>query len=125
MIYWISGNTKAGKTTLAGMLANNFRSNGDPCIILDADEVRLALPGLGLSREDRHENGMRIARLAKMFAYQGFEVIVACIAPYYETRAEIDKLCQPHWIYLPGGHITDKEHPYEPGWLYIARRQYE
>lgn len=30
-------------------------------------------------------------------------VVVAVIAPFRETRAKIDEICQPYWIYIRGG----------------------
>ena len=77
MIIWIRGKRKSGKTTLAKELQE--RMGG---IILDGDEMREGISkGLGFSYEDRLENNLRIARLAKTLESQGLDVIVATICP--------------------------------------------
>lgn len=97
MIIWISGNTGSGKTYLANKLIP-LMSN---IVHLDGDVMRTVWKDLGLSKEDRWENNLRNARLAKIFNDQGFNVIVSVIAPYRKLREEIDKICKPIWIYLP------------------------
>ena len=44
---------------------------------------------------------------------QGYNVIVSVIAPFRSTRAKIDKIASPYWIYIKGGE-RGKDKPYEP-----------
>ena len=105
-ITWISGQSKSGKTTLA----NKIRTDE---IILDGDVMRRSISqDLGLSEKDRWENNLRIARLAKELDAQGFNVIVATIAPYKSLREEIKKITGCRFIYLEGG-IESSDYPYE------------
>jgi adenylylsulfate kinase-like enzyme len=107
MLTWITGNSKSGKTTLAKTI---IASDGG--ILLDGDSMRGCWT-LGFSKEDRIENNLRIAKIAKMLDAQGFNVVVSTICPYRELREQVNKICFPRWIYLSGG-IVDKDYPYEP-----------
>ncbi len=109
MIYWIFGQTGAGKSTLARSMARSLKA-----VHLDGDELRAIWPGLTLTMADRYEQNMRAARLAKTLADQGHTVIVSTICPFRRLRETIDDLCRPQWIYLPGGHAVDADHPFEP-----------
>lgn len=108
MITWITGNSGAGKTTLARALAAG-RHNA---LILDGDEMRAVWPGLGLSKQDRIEHNLRVARLAKNLESQGAEVIVSTICPYRDLRAEVKKITGCRFVYVEGGK-TGKDYPYE------------
>ena len=106
MVIWMTGNTGAGKTTLAQSMV---RKN---TLVLDGDEIRTLWPSLGMSETDRRENCLRIAKLAKLLESQGLTVIVAVICPYADLRREVDTICNPVWIYVPGGKVGE-EYPYE------------
>ena len=109
MIIWLTGNTKAGKTTLAYLLKERIGG-----VILDGDEMRDSISlGATLSKDDRHEHNLRVARLARVLEQQGHNVIVSVIAPFISTRDEIDGICKPLWVYVKGG-LTGKDKPYEP-----------
>jgi len=105
MILWITGNSGSGKTTLAKEIQSTYNN----WIILDGDEVRQSVSkGLNLSQSDRIENNLRTYKLAQTLEKQGFNVVVASIAPYQKARDMIDV----KWVYLPGGK-SGKEYPYE------------
>lgn len=107
MITWITGNSGSGKTTLANELAK--LSNA---IILDGNAMRWCWT-LGFSKEDRYENNIRIAKIAKTLEDQNFDVIVATICPYRDLRRIVTEICNPKWIYLTGGVPVSEEYPYE------------
>src|SRR3954449_7084372 len=85
---WFTGLPRAGKSTIAGLVAGRLRANGVTQIeILDGDEVREGLcRDLGFSRADREENIHRITFVSKLLTRNGVVVIVAAISPYAEGR---------------------------------------
>ena len=103
---WITGNSGAGKTTLAR------RMKRENTIILDGDDLRKCWK-LGFSKDDRWEQNMRAAKLGFMLERQGFEVIVATICPYRKLRKEISAMGEVRWIYVDGGKKPTREYPYE------------
>jgi len=110
MILWLTGQTGSGKTTLARQLAGGQRNT----VILDGDRLRQIWPGLGLSPEDRQEQNLRTARLARELDEQGFCVIVAVIAPYEALRREIQTICGCNFIHVDHDkYISDPIRPYE------------
>jgi sulfate adenylyltransferase len=84
---WLTGLSGAGKTTTALQLAALLRERGVSVTILDGDAVRASLSrGLGFSRDERHENMMRVARVAKNVVGDGGAVICALVSPYEASR---------------------------------------
>jgi adenylylsulfate kinase len=85
---WLTGLPRAGKSTVAGLVAGRLRSAGVQYVeVLDGDIIREGLcKDLGFSREDRTENIRRIAFVSKLLTRNGVAVIVAAISPYREDR---------------------------------------
>ncbi len=85
---WLTGLPRAGKSTVAGVVAGRLRALGVGRIeVLDGDEVREGLcRDLGFSRSDRDENIHRITFVSKVLTRNGVVVIVAAISPYREGR---------------------------------------
>jgi len=85
---WLTGLPRAGKSTVAGLVAGRMRAQGIERIeLLDGDEVREGLcRDLGFSRADREENIHRITFVSKVLTRNGVVVIVAAISPYRESR---------------------------------------
>lgn len=85
---WLTGLPRAGKSTVAGLVAGRLRTLGIESVeVLDGDVVREGLcRGLGFSREDRTENIRRISFVSKLLTRNGVAVIVAAISPYREDR---------------------------------------
>jgi adenylylsulfate kinase len=114
-IIWFTGQSGSGKTTLAKRLREDY-----PCIILDGDEMRDSISvGAGFSKEDRAEHNLRVARLAKILAKQT-NVLVSVIAPMKNIRREIEKICQPTWVYLYRTLPARDGHFYEESCGYIT-----
>jgi hypothetical protein len=109
MIIWLTGNTGAGKTTLAKAL-----THGNNTILLDGDEMRKTISTqCGMDMQGRWENCLRIARLAKHLEDEGHAVVVAVIAPYEKLRQEIKEITNCVFIWLPTGKEHSEEFPYE------------
>lgn len=108
MILWLTGNSGAGKTTLAWQLQKQL----DKAIVLDGDIIRESFKNPDLSEEGRKKHCKGVARLAWALEKQGFDVIVSVIAPYKDLRDDIQEICGCAFLYL---YIEpkDKNYPYE------------
>ena len=106
MIWWARGSSGSGKTTLANKLKNT--------IVLDGDEMRTVWHDLGLSKADRWEQNLRVARMARVLHGRGHDVFVSVICPYLELKEEIKKIIpEVKFLTMDGGHEPTKEHPFE------------
>ncbi|PIR48402.1 hypothetical protein COU80_04610 [Candidatus Peregrinibacteria bacterium CG10_big_fil_rev_8_21_14_0_10_55_24] len=121
-IIWLTGNTGAGKTTLAVGARAYFNGELSPehqaarrVIVLDGDEMRATISTEeGLSPQDRRRHNLRVARLAALLQSQGFCVVVAVIAPFAQVRGELDAICAPRWVYVKRSGLDGADRPYEP-----------
>lgn len=110
-ILWLTGNSGAGKSTVARNFIKRF-----PAVILDGDEMRMSIStDKGFSLTDRLEHNTRVARLAKVLQEQGHNVLISVIAPTHKIRTKIKEICGPQWIYIKRDSLPyDPERPYEP-----------
>lgn len=121
-VIWLTGNTGAGKSTLAeGMREyfNEWEASGSLAdrrvVVLDGDEMRATVSrDEGLSPADRRKHNLRVARLAHLLSEHGFLVIVAVIAPFGGVREELQVLCDPLWVYVKRSGLEAEDKPYEP-----------
>ena len=118
MILWITGNTGAGKSTLVFAAQQHFNNQSAAAmriVVLDGDEMRATISeSEDLSPEGRRSHNLRVARLAKHLADQGFLVLVSVIAPFQAVREEIQEICDPKWIYIKRSGLETEDKPYEP-----------
>lgn len=86
-VYWITGLSGAGKTTIGTLLYENIRRDKPNVFRLDGDVGRWAYNDkVGYSREERLDGAYRNARVCKMIADQGIDVVCCTISMYDEVR---------------------------------------
>lgn len=86
-VYWITGLSCSGKTTLGRLLCDRLRSSGAPCIHLDGDRLREAFDNdLGHSFLDRRRSARRYSGLSRMFAEQGIDVVCSTISLFHDVQ---------------------------------------
>jgi adenylyl-sulfate kinase len=96
-VLWLTGLSAAGKSTIAGLVAEELEARGLLIDRLDGDVVRTHLTkGLGFSKEDRDTNIERIGWVASRLARAGAVVIVSAISPYEEAREKARALTEEH-----------------------------
>lgn len=100
MITWITGESGSGKTTLAKKLLTDGKT-----VHLDGDAMRTCWT-LGFSKEDRFENNLRIAKIAKVINDQGFDVVVSTICPYEELKEQVYFICKCRFIKVEGKYTA-------------------
>lgn len=86
-VYWVTGLSGAGKTTLCRELVTHLRADGRPVVMLDGDELREAMGATSAhTRRERLQLAMRYAHLCHMIAVQGVDVAIATISLFREVH---------------------------------------
>ena len=86
-LYWITGLSGAGKTTVGNALYYKLKQKQENLIILDGDILKnLVGDSLGYSQEDRKKRAYYYSKLCKTLTDQGISVIICTIAMYDEVR---------------------------------------
>ena len=86
-VFWITGLSGAGKTTVGRELWSRLRAAGRPVTFLDGDALRAVIAeDLGHSADNRRLSAMRNARLCRLLAGQGADVVCATISLFHEVQ---------------------------------------
>jgi len=86
-VIWITGMSASGKTTLAHIVTQHYKSQNIPVIWLDGDELRKNLKiGSSFDREDRLKLAFQYAGITKMLSDQGFLVVISTVALHKEIH---------------------------------------
>ncbi|MBQ7738214.1 MAG: adenylyl-sulfate kinase [Desulfovibrionaceae bacterium] len=93
-VFWMTGLSGAGKTSLARTTVAKLAQLGISAVILDGDDMRQGLcRDLGFSTEDRGENLRRSAEVAKLIASKtSSHCICAFITPLEEFRQKVRQI---------------------------------
>jgi len=95
MIYWMTGQPGAGKTTLAKMLIDFIGEFNDPCsrkvYHIDGDNLRALTLNQDYSRDGRIRNIEGAQKIAHYLHNEGCDVIVSVVSPYRWQRDEFKK----------------------------------
>lgn len=85
-VIWFTGLSGSGKTTVAQFVRANLLVRGQPCMILDGDQIRSIFPKTGFDKKSREAHISQTARMAALLESQGITVLVSLISPYESTR---------------------------------------
>lgn len=87
-VYWLTGLSGAGKTTIGRLWYEDLRSRGVPAVFLDGDELRQVFgDDLGFTEADRRKSAMRNARLCALLCRQGLTAVCCTISMFDSVRA--------------------------------------
>jgi adenylylsulfate kinase len=92
-VYWLTGLSGSGKSTIADELYANLKKKGLRVEYLDGDKVRDIFPKTGFSKEERDTHIKRIGFLASILERNGIIVVAAFISPYEDARQFVRNLC--------------------------------
>lgn len=82
-VYWITGLSGAGKTTIGKVLYEKIKEKYPNTVFLDGDTMRRVFgDDLGYTREDRIKCAMRYSRLCAMLQEQNMNVICCTISMF-------------------------------------------
>ncbi|PGH59305.1 adenylyl-sulfate kinase [Azospirillum palustre] len=86
-LYWVTGLSGAGKSTVATLLHDRMIAAGCCCVLLDGDRLRAVLGVEG----DHHPDGRRrlaftYARLCRELVDQGLTVVCATMSMFHDVR---------------------------------------
>ena len=86
-VYWITGLSGAGKTTIGKLWYGELKKEGFPVVFLDGDTLRQVFgDDLGYTRSDRRKSAMRNARLCALLSEQGIDVVCCTISMFDSVR---------------------------------------
>ena len=85
MIYWLTGQPGAGKTTLSGWMISHFHEKS---INIDGDDIRNLFDNKDYSEVGRRKNIELAQNMAHFLHSKGFTVIVSLVSPYRNQREE-------------------------------------
>lgn len=102
MIYWLTGQPGAGKTTMAKYLVyNHVKSN---MFHIDGDVLRNIFDNRDYSEQGRRRNIERAQDIAQFLDTLGYNVVVSLVSPYKDQRELFKSKCNVTEIYV---HTTD------------------
>lgn len=112
-VYWITGLSGSGKTTVARLLCERLRASERPAVFLDGDELRSILADdLGYDSASRLACAMRYARLVREFSSQGVRIVIATISMFHEVRrfnrTGIARYCEV-WLRVPIAELERRD----------------
>ena len=86
-VYWITGLSGAGKTTIGKLLYSKINEEYSNTVFLDGDMLRKVFgDDVGYSEEDRRKCAMRYSRLCAMLQEQGMNVVCCTISMFHSVR---------------------------------------
>jgi adenylylsulfate kinase-like enzyme len=95
MIYWLTGQPGAGKTTLGTWIMASFPFKG---FHIDGDDMRNCFQDKDYSEAGRRKNVEKAQTMAKFMHYKGNTVIVSFVSPYRDQREEFKKIMGDYLI---------------------------
>lgn len=87
ILYWITGLSGAGKTTIGSRLFYELRKVRDNVVLLDGDILKNIVDDIpGYTQEARKKRALKYAQICKMLTDQNITVICCTIAMFHEVR---------------------------------------
>ena len=98
-IFWFTGLSGAGKTTIARKAKDTLEQEGKRVLLIDGDEIRAQYPrALGFSKEDIIQNNRFIADLCKKRINEFDYIFVSVITPFRQIRRELKETFAEQYV---------------------------
>jgi adenylyl-sulfate kinase len=89
-IFWFTGLSGAGKSTVADLVKHKIEKNGQEILVIDGDEVRKKYTNhLGFTADDITKNNEIVATLCKENAIKYQYILVPIISPLRDVRESV------------------------------------
>lgn len=86
-VYWITGLSGAGKTTIGELFYKKLKEQHSNAVFFDGDMLRKVFgDDLGYSEDDRRKCAMRYSRLCALLQQQGIHVVCCTISMFDSVR---------------------------------------
>ena len=86
-VYWVTGLSGAGKTTIGREIYLNLKSKLDNVVFLDGDDLRVTMGGdFGFDLSERKKLAYTYGKLTKLISDQGIHVVIATISMFNDVR---------------------------------------
>lgn len=86
-VYWITGLSGAGKTTIGKLFYEKLKSKNQNVVFLDGDILREIFNNeYGYSIEERRKLALSYSKLCKLLSDQSLDVVCATISMFHECR---------------------------------------
>jgi len=91
-VIWLTGMQRAGKSTLAKLVASRLTASGRPVELLDEDgDAKALFEGVADTREDHARIVRRLGFVAKAVSRSGGVAICAALSPWRDVRDQLRK----------------------------------
>ena len=85
MIYWLTGQPGAGKTTIARQLKDVLETN-KPCYHIDGDDIRELFDNKDYSEQGRRKNIELAQQISQYLNSKQVDSVVSLVSPYKDQR---------------------------------------
>jgi adenylylsulfate kinase-like enzyme len=102
-VFWITGFSGAGKTTLGTRLYYKLKSESRNVVLLDGDIMKNLFSGetIDYSKQERKKRAYQYSRLCHLLSNQGIDVVCCTIAMFHEVREwNRENIRNYHEIYI-------------------------
>lgn len=107
---WLTGQPASGKTTLAQLLIEHFKSNKfNECFNIDGDDLRDLFQNKDYSKKGRYANIRLGMSIAAYLINKKQLPIISLVSPYRELREEFKAKYKVLEVYLHTSEIRGRE----------------
>ena len=111
---WFTGLPLSGKTTIADKVYTQLEKLDIPIERLDSKDIRVLIPDIGFSREDRNRHMRRIGYLIQKLQKNSISTVASFVSPYRESRKAIREMVKNNIVvYLKADIETCKVRDYK------------